>query len=150
MQFFQMKSFVALGLIYGIVVRRFMHLAINENEYMDVNNEKHNVKTENSIPRLKLFCLKLLESGPIENISFFIISIYSLFTLFWLTYSEFTSTEIDEIILAEIDSVFLYIFLLEIIIKSFASNLMYLKEYFNIFDATIVILSLILNLMKII
>jgi len=92
----------------------------------------------------------LLESGPIETIGLIIISIYTIFTLFWLTYSEFTETEIDKYLLADIDSIFLYIFLFEINAKSFASNLMYLKDYFNVFDAIIVFLSIILNQMKII
>lgn len=52
--------------------------------------------------------------------------------------------------LATIDGVFLTIFFTEIVLKSFASNLMYLYDAFNLFDAVVVILSEVLNLMNII
>jgi len=52
--------------------------------------------------------------------------------------------------MAEIDNVFLNFFLVEIILKSFSSNLMYLKDSFNLFDAFVVILSEVLNIMEII
>ena len=64
-----------------------MHLQINENKYVDPNAPK-NVKRENAIPRVKLFCLKFLESGPVEAVSMTIISVYSIFVLFMLTYTE--------------------------------------------------------------
>ena len=83
-----LKSLITLPLIYCIVVRRFMHLQINENKYSDPNAPKQ-IKNENAIPRLKLFFLKLLESGPFEAGSMITIFIYSLFVLFMLTYSEF-------------------------------------------------------------
>jgi|TARA_B110000285_G_C15108757_1_gene609705 hypothetical protein len=35
-----MKSCITLSLVYCIVVRRFMHLDTNENEYTDPNAEK--------------------------------------------------------------------------------------------------------------
>jgi hypothetical protein len=52
--------------------------------------------------------------------------------------------------LAAIDGVFLTIFFTEIVLKSFASNLMYLYDAFNLFDAVVVILSEVLNLLGII
>lgn len=52
--------------------------------------------------------------------------------------------------LGAIDGVFLSIFFIEIVLKSFASNLMYLYDAFNLFDAVVVILSEVLNLMNII
>lgn len=33
----QLKSFITLGIVYMVVVRRFMHLEINEHEYIDPN-----------------------------------------------------------------------------------------------------------------
>ena len=38
--FDQLKSIPAMGLVYCIVVRRFMHLEVNENSYIDPNAEK--------------------------------------------------------------------------------------------------------------
>jgi len=35
----QFKSIFTLGIVYMIVVRRFMHLEVNEHEYMDPNWE---------------------------------------------------------------------------------------------------------------
>jgi hypothetical protein len=81
-----------------------------------------------------------------------IITIYTFFILFWLTNAEFTSDGkgVDDLVMAEIDNVFLNFFMIEIILKSFASNLMYLKDGFNLFDALIVIVSAIFNVMGII
>jgi len=52
--------------------------------------------------------------------------------------------------MSSIDQIFLIIFLVEIFLKSFASNAMYLYDGFNLFDAFIVILSFILNMVDII
>ena len=66
-----------------------MYLDINENEYIDQNAEKV-PKQENAIPKLKIFCLKFLESAPVEVVSMVIITLYTIFTLFWLTHAGFT------------------------------------------------------------
>ena len=85
----------------------------------------------------------MLESSYFENISLFLISIYSIFIVFWLTVADLIS--IDELILSRIDTVFLTLFIIEIFMKSFASNLNYLKDVFNLFDAIIVVISFSLN-----
>jgi hypothetical protein len=77
-------------LIYCVVVRRFMYLDINENEFIDQTAEKV-LKQENAIPKLKLFCLKFLESAQVDMVSMIVISIYTVFTLFCLTYTSFTT-----------------------------------------------------------
>ena len=143
----QLKSFGSMALIYCIVVRRFMHLDINENEYIDPNAEKI-PKQENAIPRLKLWFLKFLESGPVEMFSMTIIAIYTIFTLFWLTHSGFVAEPISNTVLGEIDGFFLWFFLIEIVLKSFASSWMYLRDTFNFMDFNIVVLSVVLNLNK--
>ena len=48
---------------------------------------------------------------------------------------------IDPVILNNIDLVFLFIFFIEIDLKTFASNGGFLRDKFNLFDATIVIVS---------
>ena len=97
---------------------------------------------------MKLQCLKFLESSVFENASFFLISSYTLFILFWLTLADLLS--ITDEFLSDIDMGFLYIFLGEIVMKSFASNFMYLLDFFNFFDACIVCCSLVLGLVGII
>ena len=84
-----------------------------------------------------------------------IISVYALFVIFWLTHVEFVPKPnipdppppIDEQLLVTIDSVFLTFFLTEIVLKTFASNMIYLQDLFSFFDAIIVLLSFILNMM---
>jgi hypothetical protein len=69
--------------------------------------------------------------------------LYTFFILYWLTGQEAFGP--DEEILVVMDQWFLNIFALEIILKSFASNGMYiLGDLPNGFDATIVLGSLIL------
>ena len=105
-----LKSFITLPILYCVVVRRFMHLQINESKYTDPNAPKE-IKKENAIPRIKLFCLKFLESGPVEAISISIISVYSLFVLFMLTYTEFgLDAYIAPRLLLHIDGIFLIFF----------------------------------------
>lgn len=143
--FDQFKSLFTLSLIYCVVVRRFMHLDINEHEYVDPNIAKL-PKQENAIPKLKIFCLKFLESNVVESFSMVIITLYTIFTLFWLTHAEFMDGEgIPDTTLAPIDNYFLTIFFIEIVLKSFSSNLMYLRDAFNCFDAVIVVISVVLN-----
>jgi hypothetical protein len=136
--------FPVLSIIYCVVVRRFLHLEVGE--HVD-----YGTKQETAIPRLKVFCLKFLESQPVEMFSMTIISLYTVFTLFWLTHAEFVDGDgIDDVFLANIDQYFLGIFFVEIALKSFSSNLMYLQDTFNLFDAVIVILSVVLNFLGII
>jgi len=54
----------------------------------------------------------------------------------------------DEL-LAQVDRVFLSVFTAEICLKVFASNFMFFLDGFNVFDATIVFISELLNLMDI-
>ena len=129
----QIKSFFTLGIVYIVVVRRFMYLSVNEDEYMDPVVAKL-PKLERAIPKLKEICLKYLESPPTEIISMIIISVYALFVIFWLIHIEFVVAEpgkekvspIPESILISIDIVFLSFFMLEIVLKSFASNGIYM------------------------
>mmetsp|Transcript_39264 Transcript_39264/g.37690 ORF Transcript_39264/g.37690 Transcript_39264/m.37690 type:complete len:157 (+) Transcript_39264:454-924(+) len=143
----QLKQVLVLSLIYMVVVRRFMHLSINEKDYLTPEILTA-PKTEDQIPRLKLFCLKVLESAFFETFSFTLITIYTLFIFFWLTLADLVGVT-DEV-LAAIDQNFLYIFLAEILLKTFASNFMYLMDFFNCFDSVIVVASLILGIMGII
>ena len=98
--------------------------------------------------------MKYLESPPTEFVSMIIISVYAFFVIFWLTHKEFMPTDtkpdakepIDENILIMIDNGFLVFFLLEIVLKTFASNMIYLEDLFSMFDAIIVLVSFILNM----
>lgn len=140
------KSLVSLSLIYCVIVRRFMHLDINEEEFQ---LKEKIPKQENQIPKLKLFCLKFLESSVVESFSMVVITVYTVFVLFWLIHEGFGFT-VSDVIMSQIDNVFLNFFLIEIILKSFASNLMYLYDLFNFFDTFVVILSYVLNLMEVV
>jgi hypothetical protein len=124
-----------------------MFLSINENEYL-TEEVLSLPKRENALPRMQVTCLKMLESTVFETISMALISFYTLFILFWLTMADIIG--IDEAILSKIDTSFLTLFFAEIILKTFASNFMFLFDVFNAFDASIVLLSEILNIMGII
>lgn len=78
------------------------------------------------------------------------IAIYTIFLLFWLVHEELLSFAIDDKIMSSYDQVFLIIFSIEIILKSFASNMMYLYDNFNLFDALIVFISFGLNMVGIV
>ena len=79
--FDQIKSVGFLYLIYVVIVRRFMHLNVNEPDYL-----KPEIlalpKKENALPRLQVFCLKMLESTTFELCSMALISVYTVFVLF--------------------------------------------------------------------
>jgi len=128
-----------------------MHLEVNEHEYMDPNWEQMQ-KTENAIPRLKDFCMKYIESSQVENLSFMVVFIYALFVIFMLTYQEFLSLFpggadlVNYGLLVQMDLVFLVFFLVEIVLKSFASDMIYItQDKFSLFDAIIVLSSFVLN-----
>jgi hypothetical protein len=143
----QAKSLVTLGLVYVIVVRRFMYLAVNEYDFS--HPDERPPPQENSIPRLKIFCLKFLESEASEFFSMFVIIIYTVFIMFWLLSPEFNSNRdvVPEVIMTEIDTYFLVFFFIEICLKLFASNMMYLYSNANQFDTVVVVISLIFNMM---
>ena len=79
-----------------------------------------------------------------------VITFYTFFILFWLTHAEFIDPPVPDEEMSNVDNIFLNFFLLEIILKSFASNLMYLYDSFNTFDTFVVILSFVLNFMGIV
>ena len=132
-------------MIYLVVNRRFGFLKENEKEWLDV--ELYNEKTELIIPMIKNWILKALESRIVETFSMLMISIYALFILFVLTLSD--ALNVDPTLLALIDSVFLTFFFSEILLKTFASSGMFLADFFNGFDAAIVITSEVFNIMQI-
>jgi len=78
-------------LVYVIVVRRFGFLKENEKEWL--NKEVYADKKEVAIPKIKNFILKLLESTIVEGFSMFMISIYAVFILFDLTFSDILNTD---------------------------------------------------------
>lgn len=78
-----------------------------------------------------------------------LISLYTVFIIFWLTIADLIPF-INDNQLSKIDTTFLALFLAEIILKTFASNLRFLFDKFNCFDAIIVIVSFSLNMSGII
>ena len=120
-----------------VVVRRFGYLKQNEKEFVEPENLDQ--KFENAIPRLKNCCLKTLEHQYIERLSLLTIGLYSIFILFDLTMSALF--DIPAELLETIDLVFLTVFMIEIILKTFASSGSFLVDGFSLFDATIVIVS---------
>lgn len=76
-----------------------MHLEVNENSYADPNQEKI-AKRENAVPKLKIFCLKFLESTPCESASIATIAIYTVFLLFWLVHEEMMTFVIQDRVMA--------------------------------------------------
>ena len=83
----------------------------------------------------------------VETFSLIVISIYTVFVLFGLVFAD--TLKLDEIMFAFIDSIFLTFFFIEIALKTFASSGMFLTDFFNFFDASIVLTSEIFNLLKI-
>jgi len=91
--------------------------------------------------------MKMLETKMLESVSMVMIYTYSLFILFDLTVSD--SLDIDPNLLNQIDAVFLSFFFIEIVLKTFASNGMFLTDFFNFFDAAIVITSEVFGILGI-
>jgi len=85
----QVMSFGVLSTIYIIVVRRFGFLKENEKEWRPEVDTS--TKTENMIPRVKVWCLKMLESRVVETLSLIIISLYTVFILFLLIVTEYVT-----------------------------------------------------------
>jgi len=144
----QIKTLGFLCMVWYILIKRCAYLTNNEEEFVQVEDPE-DVKQELFIPKLKVFCLIVLESSYFENTSIALISIYTIFIFYWLTISDIlqlTSTET----LSIIDTMFLSLFLSEITMKTFASTFRYLSDKFNCFDAIIVVISFILNLMGIV
>lgn len=144
----QLTMLVVLMAIWFSLIKRCGYLGENEAEYDELDDEDA-IKSEQFIPRLKMFCLKILESSYFENTSLFLISLYTFFIFYWLTLSDFFP-QITTSTLAIIDIIFTSLFLAEILMKTFASNFRYLFDKFNAFDAVIVVVGFILNLVGIV
>lgn len=137
----QIKSVGSHLIFYLVVVRRFGYLKEN---IKDVNlKDIENSQTENAIPRLQAQLLKMLESTLFETASLINIAAYTVFILQDLTLSD--TFNFNPVVLAQIDSIFLWIFAVEIMLKTFASGATYLLDKFNAFDCIIVFLSVALN-----
>ncbi len=136
---------MTLCLTYLVIVRRFGFLKENQKEWLNV--EQYQLKTEVAIPKFQLWIMKMLETKMVESFSMVMIYTYSLFILFDLTVSD--SLAIDPNLTAQIDSIFLTFFFIEIGLKTFASSGMFLTDFFNFFDAAIVLTSEVFNLLGI-
>lgn len=79
--------------------------------------------------------------------SLFMISIYTLIILFDLSLAD--TFNVSHEILDFIDFIFLTFFFIEVCLKIFASNGMFLVDFFSCFDAIIVTISYVLNIMGI-
>jgi len=101
------------------------------------------------MPKLQVLSMKFLESFWFETASLILISLYTIFIIFWLTLADLFSFITDGI-MSTIDTVFLVLFLIEIVMKSFASSFRYLFDKFNLFDAIVVIISFTLNMIGIV
>lgn len=77
-----------------------------------------------------------------------VIYVYSVFILFDLTFADIF--QVNGEYMTNIDSAFLAFFFVEICFKAFASSGMYLADFFNCFDAAIVILSVVLNIIGVV
>lgn len=137
----QLKQFVTNFLIYMVVVKRFGFLKENEKEFINRENTAKN--TENGVINVQNSFMKVLESSFIEICSMINIALYTVFILTDLTAAD--TFRFNPNVIAKIDRVFLWIFAIEILCKTFASNGTYLIDKFNMFDATIVFISVILN-----
>ena len=124
-----------------IVVKRFGFLKENEKDW--VNRENLTKVGENGIQRIQNSFLKMLESPFVETCSMINIALYTVFILTDLTAAE--TFNFNPNIIAKIDRVFLWIFAIEILLKTFASNGAYLLDKFNMFDAVIVFISVVFN-----
>lgn len=138
----QVKSFLSLSVIYFVIVRRFGFLKENEKEF--VLQENLAVKVENCVPKTQAILLKMLESSVFETASLINIGLYTVFILQDLTLAD--SFNFPPKIIESIDRVFLWIFAVEIFLKTFASNGTYLADKFNAFDAAIVFISVAFNM----
>ena len=136
----QLKQFITLAVIWLVVVRRFGYLKTNEAEFVSAPDRE--IKLEMAIPRLKYCCLRTLQNAYIERLSLLTIGLYSIFILFDLTISQWF--DIDARLLQGIDFAFLNVFFIEIALKTFASSGTFLMDFFNVFDAAIVIGSWVL------
>jgi len=83
----QCKSLGILTILYVVIVRRFGYLQSNESDYL-TPAILETPKNEVWIPKLKVFCLKMLESTAFETLSMILISFYTIFILFWLTMAD--------------------------------------------------------------
>lgn len=63
------------------MVRRFMHLPVNEQEYLKPEVLALPSK-EDALHRFQNFCLKILESSVFEMLSMGLISLYTVWVLF--------------------------------------------------------------------
>ena len=124
-------------------MRRFFYLKENEKEFIDPTFKA--TKKEKAIPNLQVSCLKFLEHEWVETLSITTIGFYSVFILYDLTITSILP--MDQSLIDMIDFVFLTIFFIEIGLKTFASSFRFiLLDFFNMFDASIVILSWFLNI----
>jgi len=81
--------------------------------------------------------------------SLFMISVYTILILFDLAIADSLNRPNLPYIMGEIDFAFLTFFFIEIILKIFASNGMFLRDFFNSFDAAIVTISYVFSIVGI-
>ena len=138
----QVKSILFLFLIWFCLIRRCGFLAPNESEYLSIFEQEES--PPNFIQKLREFLLLVIESKAFETTCLWILGIYCVLILAWLIISDFQFIELDSI-LSRVDLLFLTWFLIEISLKLFAIGIRYLYDFWNLFDAIVVIAAFVTN-----
>lgn len=135
----QGKSFIFHFFVWYFLLRRCGYLKVNEEEYI---NEKW--ATENKdrcFNSLRKTVGKMLENMYYRRFSISLLVTYAIFVLIVLSISSQIS---DTTIMDVMDQVFISLFLVEILMNFFVQSYKYFFDWFNIFDACIVIVSFVL------
>jgi len=133
----QAKSFLFHLAVWYFLLKKCGYLKTNEEEFTEA--EWKNTHKDTAFKNFRAGCTKVLETNAYERISITLLIIYGVFVLIALSIAE--ELPEDDRTLDIIDQVFLSVFLVEIICQTFVKSISYYKDFFNSFDAIVVVVS---------
>ena len=141
----QAKSPIMLALIWYIVTRRSGFLIPNEKEYIFKVVKLEDGQVD-PIEYVRSICFRVIENRWFNFVSGIIWTIYSLFIVAWLIFSEELIKY--EHILDIVDYTFLGFFFLEACFKIFAIGSGYICDFWNIMDLILISLTLFFDIFE--
>lgn len=135
----QGKSLLFHVCVWYFLLRRCGYLKVTEDEF--VNERWLMERRDKLLFNMRRSCGKVMDSMYYKRFSIILLVVYAVFVLLVLSiYSQLSDTYVLDVM----DQVFISIFLFEILCNVFVQSLGYYKDYFNVFDTIIVLVSFIM------
>mmetsp|Transcript_23896 Transcript_23896/g.54438 ORF Transcript_23896/g.54438 Transcript_23896/m.54438 type:complete len:1030 (-) Transcript_23896:59-3148(-) len=141
----QVRNLLVQTVLWFVLLRRCGQVPVgNEASMFDLGEEDD---AKSPVEMFRYVILLVTDSKVFERFIYSLVGLYALFILVQMALAGSANepgylTDEWELILEDIDTVFLIVFTIEIVLRLISDGIDYLRDVWNLFDATVVLVSL--------